>query len=171
MVYGFGIPKVFKNAVGKAQRQQVLYGFFAQIVVNTEDVALVEVLRNLRDNLFSALQVVAQGLFNHYAVSLGNQTGLRQMLAADTKRARRSGQIEYPLLVARIEQLCQGIPPLIALFDIEIYGMDALGKCLPFFGIKLIRAQVLLRRRTDIVLVFSDLFFAPTHAQDRKSVV
>src|SRR5690625_6045420 len=89
MVYGFGIPKVFKNAVGKAQRQQVLYGFFAQIVVNTEDVALFEVFRNLRVNLFSALQVVAQGLFNHYAGSLGNQTGLRQMLAADTKHARR----------------------------------------------------------------------------------
>src|SRR5690625_8017561 len=112
MVYGYGILKVFSNAVGKAQRQQVLYGFFAQIVVNTEDVALFEVFRNLRVNLFSALQVVAQGLFNHYAGSLGNQTGLRQMLAADTKHARRSGQIEYPLLVARIEQLCQGIPPL-----------------------------------------------------------
>src|SRR5690625_3606848 len=165
MVYGFGIPKVFKNAVGKAQSQQVLYGFFAQRVINTEDVALFEVFRNLRVNLFSALQVVAQGLFNHYAGSLGNQTGLRQMLTADTKHARRGGQIEYPLLVARIEQLCQGIPPLIALFNIEEYGMDALGTCLPSFGIKLIRAQVLLRRRTDIVLVFSDLCFAPAHAQ------
>ena len=41
------IPVVHKQRVGKAQRQQVQYRLFTQIVVDTVDLALFEIFANL----------------------------------------------------------------------------------------------------------------------------
>ena len=47
MVDGTVVPVIHKQGVGKTQRQQVQYRLFTEIVVDTVDLALFEVLADL----------------------------------------------------------------------------------------------------------------------------
>src|SRR5271163_2801156 len=57
-------PDRFKNGVGEAQHHQIFHGLLAQVMIDTEDLALVEVLCKLAVNLGRTGEVVADGLFD-----------------------------------------------------------------------------------------------------------
>lgn len=41
------VPEGFENSVGKAKNQQVLYGFFAQVVIDAVNLFLVKYVMNI----------------------------------------------------------------------------------------------------------------------------
>ncbi|MOA23241.1 hypothetical protein D3C78_1438490 [compost metagenome] len=64
---GVLVPLGFEQAVGKAQGNQVLYGFLAQVMVDAIDTVFRKVLRYGIVDPTRRVQVMADGLFQDYA--------------------------------------------------------------------------------------------------------
>ena len=59
------VPEVLEDAVGEPQHHQVLHRLFAEVMVDAEDLALVQMLAHLADDVQRAVQVVADRLLDH----------------------------------------------------------------------------------------------------------
>ena len=66
-LYVMTIPQRLENAVGEAKRQNVLYRFLAEIMIDPVDLALVEHLEDARVERLRARQILAEGLLDHHA--------------------------------------------------------------------------------------------------------
>ena len=67
MVDVVGVPDWFEHHVGETQRQQVLHGLLAQVVVDAEHGAGVEHVGNHAVELLGALQIMAERLLDNDA--------------------------------------------------------------------------------------------------------
>ncbi len=68
VVNGFAIPKPLENGIGKAEHQNVLHGFLAEIMVNAADLRFVRVARQLGVQRLRGREVVAERFFNDDAL-------------------------------------------------------------------------------------------------------
>src|SRR5260221_4053883 len=64
MVNGFAVPKAFEIGIGKADHQNVLTRFLAEIMVNAADLLLVGEARQLAVERVGGREVVAEGLLD-----------------------------------------------------------------------------------------------------------
>jgi hypothetical protein len=91
-------PDRLEHLVGEAQRQDVLDGLLAQVVVDTEDLVRGEDLLDGRVELLGGLEVVAEGLLDDRAppgaVPLVGQAVPLQLLHDLGEELRRNGQVE-----------------------------------------------------------------------------
>lgn len=64
MVYVIVVLQWFKDVIGKVGYQQVLYGFFVQIVVNMVNLIFVEVLLQVFVQVLGRFYIVIKRFFN-----------------------------------------------------------------------------------------------------------
>jgi len=62
------VPQRLEERIGKAERDQVLDGFLAQIVIDAENAALSEMLGNRAVDLVARLEALADRLFDDDAI-------------------------------------------------------------------------------------------------------
>ena len=94
----FVVPQRLKHHVGKAQRQQVLQRFFAQIMVDAVDlVFLIECAHGGIDFL-RRFQVGAQRFFQHHAHFAAVEADVGQVLANRREEFRRGGKIHHHII-------------------------------------------------------------------------
>jgi len=68
VVYEVAVPYRLDHEIGETEHQQVLHRFFAQVVVDTKDLLLVEVLVHHFVEHASALQILAERFLHHQSV-------------------------------------------------------------------------------------------------------
>jgi hypothetical protein len=106
-------PQRFEQDVPEAQRQQVLHGFLAEVVVDAEDLRFLEHLADLGVDLAGAGQVAAERLFQHHARIVGGQAARGQVVADAGEQVRRRGQVEHArhrrLGTQRVDQRLVGV--------------------------------------------------------------
>jgi len=91
------VPLGFEQAVGETQRDQVLDGFFAQVVVDAVGAVFREELRHGVIDLARGLQIRTDGFFQDYA-GVFRQADLGQVLADRAVHRRGGGEIgDQPL--------------------------------------------------------------------------
>src|ERR1700688_30385 len=92
------IPEGLDDVVGEAEDQNVLYGLFAEIMIDAVDLIFVEDLLELLVELSRGLQVVAERLFDNNAgpmtVFFLGETCLAELLHDRGEKARGDGEIE-----------------------------------------------------------------------------
>src|SRR6202012_3787021 len=100
MVDMIAIPDRLENAVGKAQHQDVLYRFLAEIMVDPINLLLVHELLEFMVELLGRFQIGAEGLFDDEPPP---RAVLRQHACAGKRfcdrqeRAWRGGEIKQPI--------------------------------------------------------------------------
>ncbi len=92
------VPEVLEDAVGEPQHHQVLHGLLAEIVVDAEDLALVEILAHRADDTQRAVQVVADRLLDHDSSEIGrlgrrDQSGAVELLNRLGNRLGRKREV------------------------------------------------------------------------------
>jgi hypothetical protein len=102
MVDVIAIPDRLEHAVGKAQHQDVLDGFLAQVMIDPVDLMLVDDFQEFGVQEFGRGKVGAERFFNHQppprtAFVLPQQTGAAEFAADRQERIRRRRQIEQPV--------------------------------------------------------------------------
>ena len=93
------VPDRLEDAVREAQREHVLDRLLAEVVVDAEDLALVEVLEQRSFSSRADSQVVAERLLDdqpHPALRFGRSPISRH---DRLERARRHGEVEEPVAV------------------------------------------------------------------------
>ena len=61
------VPQRFEESVGEAKRQDVLHGFFAEIVIDSVDLILVQTCANLAIERVRRFQIVTERLFDDHS--------------------------------------------------------------------------------------------------------
>ena len=87
-----GIPQRLKHDVGKAQRQQVLHGFLAEIVIDAENALFREGLGHGIIDVAARFQISAERLFQPDADLVAGQPAGGEASDRRFKQARRGGQ-------------------------------------------------------------------------------
>ncbi len=92
------IPDRLEDAVAESKYQNVLDGFFAQIVIDTIDLILVQDLLQCLVKLAGRIEIAAEGFFDHEpppaVVLLSSQPDRSELFHDRSKIIRRSGQVE-----------------------------------------------------------------------------
>ena len=89
-----GIPERLEHDIAKAQRQQVLHRFLAQIMIDAENLLFGEQGANPVVHLLRRRQILAYGLFHRNARIGCDQTGVGKPLGRRGKQRRGRGQID-----------------------------------------------------------------------------
>ena len=135
-----GVPYRFVQLVGEPQRQDVLDGFLAEVVVDAKHRLLGEHAVDHSVELFGALQVVAERFLDDHptpAAVLGTcQPRLLQLLAHHLEGLRRNRQVERVIAVGAalgVKLLQRLGQPLECLLVVECapYEPNALGQPVP----------------------------------------
>jgi hypothetical protein len=71
VVHGFAVPEPLENGVGKAEHQNVLHRFLAEIMVNAADLLLVRVAGQFPVQRVRGGEVVAERLLDDDALPAG----------------------------------------------------------------------------------------------------
>jgi hypothetical protein len=98
-----GVPQRLEHDVGKAQRQQVLDGFLAQIVVDAEDAILGEGARDGIVHHLGGGQIDAQRLFQTDAAALIGQTAVDEARDGRLEQAGRGRQEDRQTVLHRAD--------------------------------------------------------------------
>ena len=88
------VPQRFKNHIGKPQRHQILHGLFAQIMIDTIDLAFPKHQQQLIVNFFCRSLIMAQRFFNDEAALRQSQTSLGNTLAGSAEQRRGNRKIK-----------------------------------------------------------------------------
>src|SRR5262245_16522751 len=92
------VPQRLEQAVGKAQRHDVLDRFLAEEMVDPIDLMLLERLEDVRIERFGRRQVVAEGLLDHYpaplAIAFRHQAGGAEPGDRRAEETIRDGEVE-----------------------------------------------------------------------------
>ena len=99
MIDVFLIPQRFEDGIGKAHDQNILHGFFAEVVINAKNLALIEELCQSVINRARAGQIMAQRLFHNDARAWslsrpGDQSGGVELLHTGDNQLWRDSQIK-----------------------------------------------------------------------------
>ena len=91
------IPDRLKDPITKTKDHNVLYGFFAQVVVDAIDLIFMKALQEMFIQRLRTLQIVAKGLFDNQprpaiTMRLG-KIDFSQQIGHRLKNFRRRGQI------------------------------------------------------------------------------
>ena len=70
MIHIVRIPQRFEHRVGETHRQNILNGFLAQVVVDTEHVLLIEDARDCVRQFAGRFEVVTEWLFDDHPAPL-----------------------------------------------------------------------------------------------------
>ena len=113
-IHRFAVPEALENGIGKAEHQNVLHGFLAQIMVDAEHLRLVRVTRQLFVERPRRFEVMAERFFHHQTLPAGafalEQTGTMHLLDDFAELAGRNRQIKQQIIaqsgVAERGQLC-----------------------------------------------------------------
>ena len=100
MLDGILVPQRLEQGVGEAQRDQVLDGFLAEIVIDAQDAVFAERLGQFGFDLAGRGEIVADGLFHRNAGLRIGQAGRFQMLRDGSKEIRRNGEVKENVLGA-----------------------------------------------------------------------
>ena len=87
------VPVIDKQGVRKAQRQQVEHRLFAEVMVDTVNLALFEEFADLIVDLAGGIQRGTQRFLHHHARRFGVQFRLAEAFANGAKSARRHGKV------------------------------------------------------------------------------
>ena len=93
MINGAIVPVIHKQGVSKTQRQQVQHRFFTKIVVDTVNLALLEVFANLIIDFLRGRQRRPQRFLHDYACRFSIQFCLAKPFANCAKSAGRHGKV------------------------------------------------------------------------------
>ena len=107
MVNGAAVPVIHKQGVSKAQRQQVQYRLFTQIMVDTVNLALFEILAHLVINFPGGFQRGTERFFHHHTRRLGIQLRFAQAFADSAERAWRHREVVNGDAVFLIQHIAQ----------------------------------------------------------------
>src|SRR3954451_23259335 len=88
------IPDRLEDPVREAEREHVLHGLLAEVVVDPEDLLLAEVLEQGRGQLLRRLEVVAERLLDHEARPAAIVSPLAERLDDRGESGRRHGEVE-----------------------------------------------------------------------------
>ncbi len=111
-----GVPQRFEQNVGEAQRQQILHGFLAQIVIDAEDLPLGEYRAELVIDALRRGAVDADRLFHDDARGGRHQRVRGEFCRDHAEQIRCGGQVEAAdLLRAAAEKVPEIRPARIAL--------------------------------------------------------
>ena len=147
-----GVPDRLEELVGEAQRQQVLHGLLAEVVVDAEHRLLGEDLVHDPVELNRALEVVAERLLDDHPAPLVTvlcgQTGAGELLEHHRERARRDGQVEGVVAAGTADpvQVADGLRELVegvVVVEAARHEPDALRQLVP---------DVLAERRPRVLL-------------------
>ncbi len=94
MVDAGRVPQGFEHQIAKAQRQQVLDGFLAQIMVDAENLILFEQRADAVIDLLGGSQILADRLFHRDPGERGDEAGVRQTLRRGGEQRWRGGEID-----------------------------------------------------------------------------
>ena len=107
------IPDRLENAVRKAKSQNVLYGFFSQVMVNAIDLIFLQNLSNFVIQGDGRRQIVSKRFFDHHPPPLPihfiGQPGIAKLFYDHWKKCGAGGQVEQaiPLRVLLVFHLNQ----------------------------------------------------------------
>jgi len=144
------VPLGLEQAVGKTQRDQVLYGFLAQVVVDPVGAVLGEELRHGIVDLARGLQIRADGFFQHHA-GVFSQTDGGQVLAYGAVHCRRCGEISDQALLGA-GQFSQG-EVIFSLEKIHMQIAQASQEALQRLDFDVLFAQVLAQLAVNMCQV------------------
>lgn len=107
MIDAVAVPHRLEQAIGKAERQDVLHGFLAQEMVDAEHLVLVQHLGHGGIERDGAGQIVAEGFFHDdpapaLAFALLDQASLAQVEQDRFEEARSGGQVEQHVALGAI---------------------------------------------------------------------
>ena len=94
MVDRLRVPQRLEEHVGKAQRQQVLHRFLAEIVVDAEDAVFGKGIADLRIHVARRSEVVADRLFHRDAAFGAGDAGGLEPFRDRTEHRRRGREID-----------------------------------------------------------------------------
>ena len=100
VVHGIAVPELLENGVGKAEHQNVLHRFLAEIMVNAKDLRLMRVARQLAVERLRGREIVAEWLLHDeplpgaFAVFTVQQFSVVQLFDHRAELTRLRGQIE-----------------------------------------------------------------------------
>ena len=141
------VPLGLEQAVGKTQRDQVLYGLFAQVVVDAVSAVLGEELRHGIVDLARRLKIRTDGLFQHHT-GVFSQADRGQVLANGTVHSRRSGEVSDQAL------LCAGHfsqrQVIFSLEKIHMQVAQASQEAVQCFDFDFLLAQILAQLAVDM---------------------
>ncbi len=129
-----------EQLVREAQREDVLDGFLAEVVIDPEDRMLREHLVDNGVELFRALQIVAERLLDDHSpplvLGLVRETRARQLLAHHRERRRRNGQVERVVAVctALLVQLTERVTKFVeglGVVERALYEPESFAQPLP----------------------------------------
>jgi len=105
-VHVFFVPERLENRIGEPEREDVLNGFLAQIMVDTEDLVLFEIGEQNGVECLRGFQVVANGFLHHQprVVPVLGESGRAQVLGNFAEEAGWRGHVEHAVRL--------GAPPL-----------------------------------------------------------
>ena len=99
------VPQRFENTVRKTERQNILYGFFAEIMIDSIDLPFLERMVNFLIQFAGGFQIAAEGFFDDEAPPVvtaldPGHAVVAQLFANYPEDARRCGKIVQPIVRA-----------------------------------------------------------------------
>src|SRR5262249_11511639 len=98
MVDVAAIPDRFENRVVETEDHDVLHGFFAEVVINAVNLALVENALDLAVQGLGGIEIVSEGFFDDDTPKpttfFARQAGRSQLPDDGSEELRRSGEIK-----------------------------------------------------------------------------
>src|ERR1700722_1731127 len=100
------VPYGLEDSIGKAERHDVLDGFFAEVMVDAIDLLLIHFFEQLLVERLGRLEIVPERLLDDdpppMIVALFHQSGSRKPLHDRTKKAGCGGEVIEKILMGRV---------------------------------------------------------------------
>ena len=170
MVDRGGVPQRFEHDIAEAERQQVLDGFLAQIMVDAENLLFSEQVADAVVHDLGRGEILADRLFHRDPRPGRQQPGVGQPLCGRAEQRGRGGEIDgnaaFQASIDALGQLCEmgavaGIDRLI-----EDHRAETRGDV----GIIAVGRQELLERRADFLAKGLVIHFGAGRSDDQKVV-
>ena len=100
VLHRVAVPDRFEDRVGKAKRQEILHGLFAQVVIDPIDLGLLKVAMQQRIQGPGRMKVVSEWFLDHDAdpAATLEECGAVQSFNGAGHGGRRQGQVEHSIL-------------------------------------------------------------------------
>jgi hypothetical protein len=170
MLDGARVPQRLEQHVAKAQRQQVLYRFLAEIMVDPENPLLREQRADRVIDRLRGGKVVADRLFHGDAGGLGDETGGGKGLRGRREQGGRRREIDgNRAAIGGARALDQALHAL-ALGDIDRAIADHPGKALQAARVQPVGREVELQALHDVLPESGIVHLRPAGGEDREPV-
>ena len=149
------VPDRLEDAVREPQRQHVLDGLLAEVVVDAEDLGLVELLGEQGVQLLGRLEVVAERLLDHEPVPAVLRAPLADLLDERADHRRRDGEVvdavsARPEVLVHVRERPRDLGPARVVAEVHVEVAHRFGQGLPDVLAERI-ARVLLDRRLHVL--------------------